>query len=149
MSEAGATKIESGVWIAAKDAVTPEFLANNNVEVVISAMAEEAEPIVKNAHSVPVEDSPEANATQHFARVNAVLHYAKNANRTTVIYCSEGTDRAAALLVAHYMIENQWSRKQAMEFVTRSCPSVDIRDGLMNELGSLDASIRLGLYNVD
>lgn len=142
-----AKEIETGVWIAGVEAVTPEFLANNNIEVVISAINDE--PIVKNAHSVPVEDSPEANAAQHFARVNTVLHYAKNANRAAVIYCSEGTDRAAALLVAHYMIDNQWSRKQAMEFVTRSCPSVDIRDGLMNQLGSLDASIRLGLYNVD
>lgn len=153
-----ASVIEDGVWIGGVADVTPTFLAENTIQVVISVLEnhEITNDIdnLKNIagvewHQVALADTPEADAATQFRAVDTIISATKQAHKNVLIHCCEGTDRSAALLVAHYMISNQWSRKQAVEHVTRARLTVDIRDGLMNQLGGLDGSIRLGLYNVD
>ena len=87
---------------------------------------------------IPLDDSPEQDISQHFLKVILFIHKAREQGQCVLVHCAAGVSRSATLVCAYLMWEHQWSRKQAMEHLTKHRKIVDPNDGFMNQLQTFE-----------
>lgn len=138
-------EITNNIWIAERaDAVGADA-----VLAIASIASSASNEVSRHVFEIPntAESDAEITPATLFAFSNTLRGYA--GQRVLLTSDDEGAHRAAGMFVAHLMIENSWTRKQAMEFVVSKMLTLDLSDGFMNRLAALETSIQYGMLKVD
>lgn len=132
------------------------FLGNRNAakefpcDVMVSAMEEDEyedylvvdRPNVE-WHRFLVEDSNEFEISEIFGSVHSILQSALKQNRRVLVHCVGGISRSPTLVAAFLMMEHGWTRRQAIEFISKRRLGICPNDGFQNQLKSLEIRIAL------
>jgi protein tyrosine phosphatase len=73
-----------------------------------------------------------------FESVHAILHSALLRGKRVLVHCAAGVSRSPTLVAAFLMLEKSWSRKQAIEWITRRRLFICPNDGFMQQLKDLE-----------
>lgn len=146
-------KMYDGLWLGERMGVThttDRVLEKLNIDIVITAQSQREVDAAKlqtflegrKWHHFVLEDTDEEEIGEYFEEVHAILHAAKQAGKRVYVHCAAGISRSPTLVAAHLMLENNWSRKTAIEYISKRRPCIDPNSGFMNQLKILEDQIR-------
>lgn len=121
------------------------LLEGPNMDILISALSVpeyrtlevEAAPHVE-WHKLIVSDTEEEEIRHYFFQVHTIVRQGLREGKKILVHCAAGKSRSATIVIAHYMLENKWTRKQAFEHVSRHRLIVEPNEGFMDQLKSLE-----------
>lgn len=89
-------------------------------------------------HKLILMDKEEEEIYPYFNQVDAILRRGLREGKRILVHCAAGRSRSPTLVLAHLMLENNWTRKNAIEFISSKRMVIDPNDGFMNQLKSLE-----------
>jgi protein-tyrosine phosphatase len=89
-------------------------------------------------HKLILMDTDEEEIYDYFNQVDAILRRGLREGKRILVHCAAGRSRSPTLVIAHLMMEHNWTRKEAIEFVSRKRMIIEPNDGFMNQLKSLE-----------
>jgi protein-tyrosine phosphatase len=104
-----------------------DILDDLNINVVISALTEEE----YDDYMILSDDF-----------VNNIIKKAIKENKIVIVHCAAGISRSSTLVIAHLMIENNWSMEQAIQYVKERRPQIQPNDGFIKQLKTLEYKIK-------
>lgn len=114
-------------------------------DIVISALSvseyhmfEIEAPYHVEWHKLILMDTEEEEIYSYFNQVDAIVRRGLREGKRILVHCAAGRSRSATLVIAHLMLENNWTRKEAIEYVSRKRLIIEPNDGFMNQLKSLE-----------
>ncbi len=152
-----ADKITEGLYLGNRWAPrSREFLLSHQIEVIISILTEnefrdyaiDREFSTLDVeygidwHKVVMDDGEKENMSVHFQTMHTVIHEALTAGKSVLVHCAYGISRSASIVIAYMMLENQWTRREAIEFVSRCRKCIAPNDGFMDQLKMLEGQCR-------
>jgi protein-tyrosine phosphatase len=150
MDPCNASEIESNLWLGGKYAITSSKPFRDSFDVILTALteAEVRENKIRDHvgnhewYWFPLDDSADEDISQHFFKSHDVIETALKQGKRVYVHCAAGISRSSTLVLAHYMLQNGWTRRQAMEFVAKRRPCIQPNDEFMNDLKRLEWIIR-------
>jgi len=119
-----------------------------DIQIVISALTEEEYKYYKiKKINLPnniqwyrfiIDDDPNENISAYFFRVHKIIKEAISDNKNVMIHCGAGISRSSTLVIAYYIIENGWSVKKAIDYVSYYRPCILPNDGFIKALENLE-----------
>lgn len=149
-----ADRMEEHLWLGDKHTYEyPEY--NSRFKAIVTAMLPEevaenhiAEKVAGRTWlHVPVDDDFRADISQYFLQfIQFIDEYRKTG--PVLVHCAGGISRSPTLVAAYLMWEHGWTRKQALEHVTKSRKIVDPNEGFMDQLLEFEGVLAdLGRYD--
>lgn len=89
-------------------------------------------------HRFIAEDEADADLSQYFETVHAILKQAIHVGKKVLVHCAAGVSRSPTLVIAYCMMEEGWTLKTAMEFVSKQRLIITPNDGFMIQLEELE-----------
>lgn len=148
-----ADKITEGLYLGNRWAPrSREFLLSHRIEVIISILTENEfrdyaidREFSKldidygiDWHKVVIDDGEEETIHIHFQTMHTVIHEALAVGKSVLVHCAYGISRSASIVIGFLMLENGWSRKQAIEYVSQRRKIIAPNDGFMDQLKMLE-----------
>jgi len=136
------SEIEENLFIGTYEDAIKE---GSEFDIIISAlttseyrMFELEAPHHVEWYKLQIMDTEEEEINSYFQTVDAILRRARREGKKVLVHCAAGKSRSATLVIAHLMLEYEWSRKEAIEYVSRKRIIIEPNDGFMNQLKSLE-----------
>ena len=144
--------METGLYLGGlTPVVDPEDtrLTDVGIDVVIRAMSDHDVKYFKVMdhlnwrawHHIPVDDTEDTNIYQYFRQVHDWITQSQATGKKVYVHCRMGISRSATLVIAHFMLKYGWTRRQAIEHVSRRRPIICPNDGFMKQLARLEQEI--------
>ncbi len=148
-------KITPHLWLGDRDSITEKV--SPHVKVIVTAITKEevarygiAETMRERQaagvewHWIEVDDDEKEPLETHFQRVHQILEEAEKADKVALVHCAAGISRSATLVIAHLMLQNKWTYKQAFEYVRKCRPIITPNDGFVLALKALQRQMKMG-----
>lgn len=89
-------------------------------------------------HVLPTDDLNEEEICEHFEKAHKIIRFSLACGKKVLVHCAHGVSRSPTVVAAYLMLENGWTRRQAMEWIIARRPVVSPNDGFMEQLKSLE-----------
>ncbi len=147
--------IDNGIFIGSRHAVIGnnfinDILDKEQISVVISALTEEEydDYMIEESdfpnidwHRLVIDDEDDEDISQYFHMAHSVIHNATKNGKKVIVHCSAGVSRSSTLVIAYFMIENNWGFKEAYEFVKKQRSIICPNDGFISQLRKLEEKL--------
>lgn len=137
-----------GNLASAKD---EEFLSRKSVRYVLNLTSEPNETASEDIEykSVCMEDDEEEDLAVHLQTCFDFINQAKLAStkkhaRVVLVHSYFGLSRSSAVVLAYLMEENQWTLRQAYEYLKERHPAIKPNDGFVVQLLRYDQELHDG-----
>lgn len=151
-----ADKMYEGLWLGEHTGITSKsdnILDLHAIDIIITVMSAAEVEKISLAHHIPahpprqwihfdIDDTDEEDIRRYFEEVHQILKSAKRQGKRVYIHCAAGISRSPTLVAAHLMLENNWTRKTAIEYISKRRTQINPNDGFMNQLKILEEEIR-------
>jgi protein-tyrosine phosphatase len=123
-----------------------DLLEPLDIKVVISALSEEEYERYQITqedfdtvtwYRLVISDDEDENIYQHFAPVSQIISEAIKENKNVLIHCSAGISRSPTLVIAHLMIEKNWSYEDAYRHIKSRRNFIEPNEGFVIQLRML------------
>jgi protein-tyrosine phosphatase len=143
-------EIISGLFLGnAEDAKDIAWMKENDISTVMCCMTDEEAQL---AHlysgyyntvgitwfNINVDDTEEERIDEYFDSTYDLITDHRCQEKNIMIHCRQGISRSATIVLAYLIRENKWTRRQAIEYVSRISPIIDPNDGFMDRLKELE-----------
>ncbi len=141
-------RIEEHLWLGDRHTFTSS--ENGRFQAIVTAMLEEEvrdyqikESVGgRNWHHVVVDDDERQDISQYFLEVVKFIENAREQNQTVLVHCAGGISRSATLMAAYLMWKHRWTRRQAIEHISRQRKIIQPNDGFMDQLLVFERVVR-------
>lgn len=89
-------------------------------------------------HKLIIEDTEENEIRNYFTKIHAILRNGLREGKRILVHCAAGKSRSATLVMAYLIMENEWTRKEAYEYVSRKRMIIEPNEGFMSQLKALE-----------
>lgn len=141
--ESGMTRVVDSLYLGNYyDAKT-----NPHMDVIISALTPEEyvkygvnPPPHVEWHRLLIDDSEKEWILDQFYVVHAIIRKWIR-GKSILVHCAAGISRSPTLVAAYLMIENGWTRRKAIEYLSKLRMCICPNDTFMNQLKTLESRI--------
>jgi protein-tyrosine phosphatase len=128
-----------------------EYLTSTGIQVVVSILTKnevhdyfhDTDMSKFEWHHFEADDVFEENISQHFEDSHKVISTALKDGKKVLVHCAGGISRSPTIVCAYLMQENGWSRKEAIEYVSKRRLVIEPNDGFMDQLKSLEVFMEI------
>jgi protein-tyrosine phosphatase len=89
-------------------------------------------------HKLILEDTEEEEIGKYFTLVSTIIRIGLRDGKRILVHCAAGKSRSPTLVMAHLMMEHEWTRREAYEYVSRKRMIIEPNEGFMSQLKSLE-----------
>lgn len=136
------SKIHENLYIGTYEDAIKE---GNQFDIIISALSTSEYhmfdlevPHHVEWHKLQIMDTEEEEISLYFHLTDEILRQAKRQGKKVLVHCAAGKSRSPTLVIAHLMLENEWTRKATYEYVSRKRIIIEPNEGFLNQLKSLE-----------
>lgn len=94
-------------------------------------------------HHFEIDDCMEEEISQHFEASYEVIDKALKEGKKVLVHCAGGVSRSPTIVCAYLMKANGWTRKEAIEYVSKRRLVIGPNDGFMDQLKSLEITLEM------
>jgi len=141
-----AKEIISGLFLGnAENAKDIAWMKENDIATVVCCMTDDETRFAQlysgyyntvgiTWFNINVDDTEDEQISAHFDSTYDLITDHRSQGKNIMIHCRQGISRSATIVLAYLIREKKWTRRQAIEFVSRISPIIDPNDSFMDQL---------------